>query len=322
MLTVLFATRNRARILRDVLAAYCHLQPPSSGWKLVVVDNGSTDQTREVLASFANRLPVHFVSEPKLGKNSALNTGLALIEGDLTVLTDDDAFPRADWLVQLRRAADARPDYAIFGGAVVARWEVPPPPWLQWINLGPIFTITPSSMEEGELPPGQVTMVQGPNMAIRSQVFESGTRFDASIGPRGSSYAMGSETELLLRLGRQGHRAWHVESAVVEHFVRKEQLSKAWIMGRAVRYGRGWQRMAPNRKLWMGVPRHLFRDVPKEALLMAGAALLFKPDAALRARWRFNYLLGWAIESRIMAREARVHAGRAPAMSAALRRRS
>jgi hypothetical protein len=40
-------------------------------------------------------------------------------------------------------------------------------------------------------------------MAIRTAVFQSGVRFDASIGPRNSSYAMGSETELVLR-GRPG----------------------------------------------------------------------------------------------------------------------
>src|SRR5271165_5089803 len=115
MLTVLLATRNRARILRDVLEAYCHLQAPACGWKLVIADNGSTDETREVIASFTDRLPLSSVCEPRLGKNYALNAGLELVEGDLTVLTDDDAFPHTDWLVQLRKAADEQPTYSLFG---------------------------------------------------------------------------------------------------------------------------------------------------------------------------------------------------------------
>lgn len=306
MLTVLFATRNRAAILRNVLESFCHLQSPASGWKLVVVDNGSTDETPQVIASFLDRLPLQPVCEPRLGKNHALNTGLELLDGDLAVLTDDDVFPHADWLVQFRRAADTLPAYTIFGGAVVPRWEVSPPPWLEWIDLAPIFTITPASMKEGELPPAQVTLVQGPCMAIRTCVFRSGTRFDPSIGPRGSNYPMGSETELLLRLSRHGHRAWHVQGAVVEHFVRGEQLNKAWVLRRAVRFGRGWCRMAPNKKLWIGVPRHLFRDIPKQAVLMATAFALSRKGALLRAHWRLNYLWGLAIESRTMARERRV----------------
>jgi len=308
MLTVLFATRNRAALLRKVLDTFCELQSPNSGWKLVVVDNASTDGTSHVLASFRSRLPLQIVLEPTVGKNHALNAGLQVVEGDLTVLTDDDVFPRADWLVQLRKAAETHPDYSIFGGAIVPRWEIPPPPWLQWIDLGPIFTITPEWIKEGELPPAHVTLVQGPNMAIRTIIFRSGVRFDPFIGPSGSSYAMGSETEILLRLSRLGHRAWHVQNAVVAHFIREEQVNQGWILQRAVRYGRGWCRMAPNSKLWLGIPRHLFRDIPKQAARIVVAWALSRPDSLFRARWRLNYLRGEAIEAHVLARQRRTTA--------------
>jgi L-malate glycosyltransferase len=303
MLTVLLATRNRARILNDVLASFCQLHPPPSGWKLVVADNGSTDDTESVLASFAERLPLHRVFQPRVGKNFALNAGLPLIEGDLTVLTDDDVFPRPDWLVQLRRAADEHPDFTIFGGVIVPRWQAPPPAWTQWIDLGPVFTTTRPDLTEGEFPFQEFSTVQGPNMAIRSSIFRSGIQFDPSIGPSGASYPMGSETELLFRLGRDGHRAWCVPAAVVEHLVRPEQLQEDWVLQRAIRWGRGRYRMARNPRLWLGVPRHLFRDMPKEAARMAAASLSRKRDAFFRARWRFNILLGMAIEARNMARE-------------------
>ena len=312
MLTVLLATRNRARILRDVLESYCRLEPPPSGWKLVIVDNGSTDQTPQVLASFANRLPLHAVCEPKLGKNNALNSGIPLLEGDLTVLTDDDVFPHADWLVQLRNAADSQPAYSIFGGPVVPRWEVPPPPWIGWVPIDPSFGVNERSMKDGPMPPSWLHNIIGPNMAIRSGVFQLGTCFDSSIGPRGSSYPMGSERELLLRLSEQGHKAWYVLGAVVEHLVREEQLDKAWILERAVRFGRGIHRMSPNPKLWVGVPRHLFRDIPKEGLHMAVAWLFFRREALFRARWRFNFLRGQAIEARVLARDRRVQAQSRP----------
>lgn len=303
MLTVLFATRNRAAILRNVLESYGRLQPPASGWKLIVVDNGSSDDTAQVIASFVQRLPLQSVFEPRPGKNSALNSGLRLVEGDLTVLTDDDVFPYADWLVQLREAADSHTEYTLFGGAIVPRFEVPPPAWIRWLDLGPIFTITDSWLKEGPIPTNLISVVQGPNMAVRTSVFQAGIRFDPSIGPSGSSYPMGSETELILRLNRQGHGAWHVPGAVVEHFVRKEQLSQSWVLQRAIRWGRGRQRMSQDVKLWFGMPRHLFRDIPKEAFVMAAAWVSFRPEALLRSRWRLNILRGKAIEARTLARE-------------------
>ena len=301
MLTVLLATKNRAPILRDVLESYCRLQAPAAGWKLVVADNGSTDQTLQLLDSFARRLPMQSVSEAKPGKNFALNSALKFLEGDLAVFTDDDAFPAADWLLRLRQAADTHAEYSMFGGTVLPRWEIPPPPWVQWIkDPGPVYTLSDPSLKEGSVEP---FLVFGPNMAIRSRIFESGVRFDTSIGPSGTSYPMGSETEILMRLGRQGEKAWHVHGAVVEHLVREQQMTQDWVLQRAIRFGRGQYRLSSGVKLWNGIPRHLLRDIPKEFARIGAAWLTLQPGAAFRSRWRLNVLRGKAMEARMMARE-------------------
>jgi glycosyltransferase involved in cell wall biosynthesis len=312
MLTVLLATRNRSQILHDVLRSFSHLEAPPAGWKLVVVDNGSTDETAQVIASFNDRLPLHSRYEPKLGKNFALNTGLEIVEGDLVVFTDDDVFPHTDWLVQLRKAADAHLNYSMLSGVIFPRWEAPPPRWIEWVDpsdigqrreghpLGPVYTLTDPAQKEGPLPP---YMVFGPNMAIRTNIFESGMRFDPAIGPRGANYPMGGETELVMRISRKGHKAWHVSGAVVEHLIRKEQLQKAWILERGVRWGRGYYRVfkanqVDARKLWMGIPRRLVRDLLKEGIFTAMALVSFRPKELFGARWRFNFLWGQAMEAR------------------------
>src|SRR6185437_2364896 len=303
MLTVLMATKNRAATLRETLESFCRLQEPSSGWKLVIVDNGSTDQTPEILASFANRLPLHTLYEPANGKNSALNLGLGIVEGDLTVFTDDDVFPHADWLIELRKAADAQLAYSMFGGAVVPRWEIRPPHWIRWLQKGPVYALTDPSMKEGPLPP---FLVFGPNMAIRTSVFQSGVRLDPSIGPRGSSYPMGSETELTLRLDRQGYKAWFVPSAVVEHFIRDYQMRKGWVLKRAIRYGRGMFRLhnrTDNSEIarsWFEMPiLRLYAKVFKEAIKIVRAWLRSDEQGLFSARWRLNYLWGYVIEARL-----------------------
>ena len=153
---------------------------------------------------------------------------------------------------------------------------------------------------EGEIPPD---LVFGPNMAIRSSLFHAGNRFDESIGPRGVSYPMGSETELVLRLHRGGHRAMHVQNAVIEHFVRGEQLTEKWVMARAIRFGRGQHRLRPNLRLWGRIPRHLYRDLPLESLRMFFAWSTRRREALLRSRWKFNFLLGTGIEARFIAHE-------------------
>src|SRR5215470_9345199 len=114
MLTVLMATYNRAGLLPEVLNTYSRLEPPDGGWKLVIVDNGSTDQTKETIKSFSSRLPITYLTELKRGKSAAVNTGLASVSGDLVVFTDDDVLPHPHWLNEMRSAADSRLSYSVF----------------------------------------------------------------------------------------------------------------------------------------------------------------------------------------------------------------
>lgn len=237
MLTVLMATYNGARTLPTVLDAYCRLEPPPGGWKLIIVDNGSTDTTRDVINAFAHKLPLTYLFEPKRGKNRALNTGLSHTAGDLIVFTDDDAVPHSDWLSQMRLAADSQPSFSIFGGVILPRWEVNPEPWIMdWVPLTVTYALTDDSWPEGLTTP---TRVFEPNSAYRAHIFEAGHSFDPTIGPCGSNYAMGSGSEFHPRLMKSGFTAWHCKRAIVEHTIRKWQMEKAWVLGRAFRYGRG-----------------------------------------------------------------------------------
>jgi hypothetical protein len=222
------------------------------------------------------------------------------------VLTDDDVFPRSDWLSQLRAAADARQNYAVFGGKVEPRWEVSPPQWvLTRVPAGPTFTLTGASLTEGPIGAHDIF---GPNMAVRTSIFDGGARFSTSIGPRGRDYAMGSETEFVRRLLRQGHQAWHVPDAVVEHFIRKTQMTQRWILGRAVRFGRGQYQLSlveqPSRaRTWHGVPRYLYRQLADQAALVLKAACSFDGEALFHARWNFHYIRGQMIEAGLVHRD-------------------
>jgi len=252
-------------------------------------------------------LPLTYLYESRSGKNTALNTGLPHILGDLVVLTDDDAFARPDWLVQMRQAADSQPSFAIFGGAIVPRWEIDPEEWiLKWVPLGPTFTITSPSWVEGPTIPHNVF---GPNMAVRAQIFEAGYRFDGSIGPRDSSYPMGSESEFVRRLASNGFKIWHVQKAIVEHFIRKFQMEKSWVLKRAVRFGRGQYRLGRKSEplgsgAWWGVPRYIFRQMGIQGVRMIKALIRHNEEQLFHARWEFNFLYGQVIEARILYKEA------------------
>ncbi|WP_128572019.1 glycosyltransferase family 2 protein, partial [Ectothiorhodospira haloalkaliphila] len=51
MLTLLLSTYNRSDVLAKTLDSFTELAPPEDGWKVVIVDNRSDDNTREVALS-------------------------------------------------------------------------------------------------------------------------------------------------------------------------------------------------------------------------------------------------------------------------------
>jgi glycosyltransferase involved in cell wall biosynthesis len=322
MLTILMATHNGARTLPSVLEGYCRLAPPSGGWKLIIIDNGSTDSTKQVIETFVKRLPLTYLSEPKRGKNIALNTGLRQAEGDLFVFTDDDAVPHSDWLEQLRSAADSQPSFSMFAGTILPKWEANPEPWIvDWVPYDIVFALTHSSWEEGPITP---RLVFGPNSAYRSEIFKSYS-FNPAIGPSGSNYAMGSEYEFNVRLQKAGFTAWHCKQAVVEHIIRKSQMNKTWVLGRAFRSGRGFYRVdthpdikdtLTSSKLIFGVPRYLIREIATQALSVVKAKLKGDDRAVFRNRWKLSSLIGNAYEARLLSKQGKQPKSDEPAAAA------
>ena len=319
MLTVLMATHNGAHTLPRVLDGYTKLDPPRGGWNVVIVNNGSTDETQTILDSFRSRLPLRCIQESKLGKNNALNTGLLNVTGDLVVMTDDDAIPRPDWLKQFRDTADAQPSFSVFGGVIVPNWESSPESWI--LPFCYILTITDAAWQEGPIP---ATRIYGPNMAVRSQVIQAGHRFDPSLGPTGSRYQMGDETDFLQRVCKAGFRSWHCQHAVVEHIIRKNQMDQSWMLRRAKASGRAeyrreymeceqHQRQAP--ALLFGMPRYIVREIMEQAVRVGVARVIRNSDKIFRERWQLNFLVGRALGGRDLHSAPPPDSGPAPEFS-------
>ncbi len=238
MISILFATYNGSDSLPQMLDAYCHLQIPNNKWKVIAVDNGSTDNTAEIIKSFQDKLPIEYLYEAKKGKNNALNRGLKSIKGDLVILTDDDIIPDPDWVLEYLHCANQRLEFEIFTGKILPQWPKSPfPEFFESIPKSIAYGLTSDNIVSGEIEAGSVF---GGNMMVRTSLFKKGTQFNGSIGPNCLNYAMGSETEFVKRMVKNHHsRCFYTENSRVKHIIHKEQLTKKWLMGRAFRCGRG-----------------------------------------------------------------------------------
>ena len=306
MLTVLMATHNGADTIGRTLDALEALAEPLGGWRLVVVNNASSDATEPIIRSREARLPLHYLLEPKLGKPAALNTGLDHVEGDLVVFLDDDVIPRPDWLVEWRRVADANPSCAVFGGAIVPEFETPPPAWLARTNWSlMLYSATTPDRAEGPMS-GDAMEVFGPNMAVRTEVIAKGVRFDRRF-MAGSSALLGDETDFVDRAVERGFQVCFAPTTCVRHIVNSRQVSWRWMLRRFYRHGRTMraiemQKHPSGPPELLGVPRYLIKRTCLRVAMLPLVALRCEPLRTMSHLRLIAYDLGAAKQSRLSPR--------------------
>jgi glycosyltransferase involved in cell wall biosynthesis len=295
MFSVLLATYNGGRTIGRMLAALEGVVGHRRQLEIVVVDNGSTDGTPDIVRSFEPRLPVRYLYCAKRGKNRALNHGLGAVRGDLVVLTDDDVLPLPDWLQAFETLAAEHPEVDVFGGRIVPEWPAPPPAWIvRHVPSNVVFSVHPDTVPEGCETPGTIW---GGNMMVRAHVFQSGLRFDESMGPTRGSYAMGGETEFNARAAAAGYRLRFSNRPVVRHIIRERQFDRKWILRRARRYGRQLcNESSPGRSgepLLFGMPRWRLRMLMRDYARSVAAGAWFGVDASLPLCWRVQQEIGY-----------------------------
>jgi glycosyltransferase involved in cell wall biosynthesis len=124
MITVAIPTLNRAESLKRTLESLAAMRIPMDlAWEVLVVNNGGTDHTDQVIDSFVGRLPIRRVVEPKRGVSNARNRAVDEAKGDYILWTDDDVVVDPGWLAAYADAFKRWPDVAVFGGKIVPRLE-------------------------------------------------------------------------------------------------------------------------------------------------------------------------------------------------------
>jgi glycosyltransferase involved in cell wall biosynthesis len=117
-ISVILVTYNRAEMLKDALSSLVgQVRVPD---EVVVVDNGSTDHTKEIVRGFEGRLAVKYLFENKRGIPFARNAGVMNSSGDLIVFTDDDCVADKEWLHFLELPFLRDPSIGMVGGEILA----------------------------------------------------------------------------------------------------------------------------------------------------------------------------------------------------------
>jgi len=227
-ITVILCTYNRCQILARTLESITASTFSSAQeWGVLVVDNNSSDRTRESAEDFCRRNPGRFryLFEPQPGKSNALNAGVREARGDVLVFTDDDVMFEPTWLQNLTASLHSN-EWAGAGGRTVLQWPASVPHWLA--KEGPYARHGFGGFDQGREAKRLVGPPFGANMAFRKSMFEKygGFRTDLGPSPTRDIPAPGEDTEFGRRLISTGERLRYEPSAVLYHPVPENELNK------------------------------------------------------------------------------------------------
>jgi glycosyltransferase involved in cell wall biosynthesis len=230
--SVLICTRNRAQALGKSLDAVARAVAAAPGLpaELVLVNNGSTDDTQAVAEAWAREqgFPVTLVTELRPGLARARNAGLARARHEIVAMTDDDCELHADYLVQVARLFARDPTPRIVGGRV----ELGDPEDL------PITIKTdpePRRYASGTRPGG---FLLGANLVLHRAVVDALGPFDERFGA-GAKFIAAEDTDYVLRADLAGFVVEYVPSFVVDHYHGRRDIADAVKLSRGYNFGDG-----------------------------------------------------------------------------------
>ncbi|MFN4023903.1 MAG: glycosyltransferase family 2 protein [Hyphomonas sp.] len=235
--SVIICTRNRQAALgaciRSVLAAARRVDPRSV--ELVVVDNGSVDETAAQVTALArsSQIIVRFLAEPRPGLSYARNAGMAAACGRYFVFTDDDCQMDPDYFLDLLRHYARGDQETIRGGRVELGDPLDAPLTVR--------TGTESALYHPKHPPGG--FIQGCNMVVPRQTARRIGKFDVRLGA-GSRLHAAEDADYIIRAHRLGITVAYVPDMQVRHFHGRRsdedvrQISRNYHIGNGALYAK------------------------------------------------------------------------------------
>jgi glycosyltransferase involved in cell wall biosynthesis len=230
IISAIICTHNRDRYLG--LAIDSLLAQDLADYEVLVVDNASTDTTRQLVETRLGDPRLRYIYEPQLGLSTARNCGAQAAKAPILAYLDDDAIATPTWLSTLVQAYEANANLAIAGGKVTLIWapETQPPMWLSAelaSNLGAYdLGDQPICIQQARLTP------RGLNYSIRRGFLDRIGGFDPKLGRVGKNLLSNEELQMTELALQQGWQVAYLPTALVAHHVAPERVRRNWFLDR------------------------------------------------------------------------------------------
>ncbi|MCG8577489.1 MAG: glycosyltransferase [Flavobacteriales bacterium] len=244
MISATISTYNREKYLPGVLKSLKEQTLSNDLYEIVLVNNNSPGNTKEIAEQFIAENPqlkISYHLETKQGLSHGRNRGIEESSGKYITFIDDDAFLADDFLEKTYQFFEENQDVSAIGGPIFLHYEDIVPSWenkylnslLGYFNLGTEQKVFPKS----DYP-------RGSNMSFRMDLFEKVGMFNVDLGRKGNNLMGSEEKDIFQRVYAHDLKVVYVPTAKVYHCVPIERTTSEFIKRQALGTGKGeWIRV-------------------------------------------------------------------------------
>lgn len=240
--SIIIPTYNRCDLLRRCLDNICLLSDSIDEFEVLIIDNGSKDNTKTIVESFLNQIPnLRYFYDATPGLHVGRHLGAKEAKGEILCYLDDDSFVDKEWLIGIEKAFN-NPNVVIAGGPNIPEYEEAPPSWLKYFwektpfgNYISQLSLLDMGNEEKFVP---LCYVFGCNFNIKKEILYKYGGFNPDGMPSELLKFRGDgETGLCAKLNAEGYKAYYSPRVRIKHFVPKSRMTEVYFKKRAFMQG-------------------------------------------------------------------------------------
>jgi glycosyltransferase involved in cell wall biosynthesis len=239
-LSIVICSYNRASYISDALNSLYLQTAGLNAFEAIIVDNNSTDNTAEVFSQWRaahTNGSFTYITETNQGASFARNTGAAAAKGQWLCFMDDDAVATPNYVENILKHIQNKPDAVGFGGRIIPKYIPAEPTWMSYYvsSLVGNFDYAPNAcaFENGKYPLES-------NMIVKKDVYDAIGGFNTALpGVVGTLRIGGEGKELFYKILALGHTIYYDPEICVHHVVEVKKLTSEYMYRVASGIGRG-----------------------------------------------------------------------------------